>query len=209
MKNKLLKKRLTISFLGLILGGVGYSLFLLIAYLFVFGSNEAVNLAAYTRYLLSYCMALFTFLLTFFVVKIEISPRITSHKNNTRESIKAIVLISLTFYLSHVLSTKVETYLPPSLEAIRESVQETRTTRDGFEKSLIWRKYLQDSELRAYIIAQRSTGYDTLVLIHTLYPTHITWVKDYSVATELYHNHPGLAIPWTQLSPLKIGLNMY
>jgi|GEM_PF-866212 len=199
VRNKLLKKRLIVTFLGLVLGGIGYSLAILIAYLFVFGSNEAVNLAAYTRYILSYFMAFFIFLLVFFVVKTEPPPKPVSPKKSLSESIKAIVFVSLSLYLSHVLISKVEIYLPESPQAVRQSVHETIITRNEFEKSLIWKEYLQDQKLETYMIAQASTGYDTLVLIHTLYPTHITWTKDYSVATELYHNYPGLGDPWTMI----------
>ena len=199
VKNKLLKKRLIVSFLGLILGGIGYSLSILVVYLFVFGSNEAVILASYTRYMLSYFIAFFTFLLVFFVVRTESLPKKTSPKKSFSENIKAIIFVSLSLYLSHVLINKVEIYLPESPQVVRQSVQDTIIARKEFDKSLIWKEYLQDPKRRTYIIAQGSVGYETLVLIHTLYPTHITWTRDYSVGTELYHNHPSLGDPWTMI----------
>lgn len=144
-------------------------------------------------------MAFFIFLLVFFVVKTESPPKPASPKKGLSENIKAIIFVSLSLYLSHVLISKVEIYLLESSQVVRQSVHQTIMARDEFEKSLIWKEYLQDPEMRAYIIAQRSMGYETLVLIHTLYPSHLTWTRNYSVATEPYHNQPGFGDPWTMI----------
>lgn len=188
------KKRLLFAFCGTIIGGILYTGLILFFYISIFGSYESVMLASYSRYILSYFIGIFFFLLIFILQESTSVKFKIVYLNNLRIITLVVVLFSFFFYLSY---KNVDTIKIHILKA-RESVHNIRGMRDGYNQILIWKKYFSDIDNKdLYILSPGDQGYDYITIIHTLYPIYIEWKQDYSVALEPYF--PQLNDPWTKI----------
>lgn len=191
---KKFKKRLAFAFCAMIIGGILYTVFILFVYLSIFSSYEAVMLASYSRYILSYFIGIFIFLLIFLFQ----DSRLIFQKKNLLANLKVILLIVLLLSsFSYLFYKNLNTIKTNIIEA-RDSVHNIRGMRDGYDQILVWEKYFSEIDNKElYIISPGDQGYDYLAMIHTLYPVHIEWKQDYSVALEPYY--PELNDPWTKI----------
>lgn len=191
------KKRLGTAIFCSLLGGIFYLVLLLILYISVFSPYEAVRLASYSRYALSYMLGVFFFFLVFFLVELRFTLKKTSVKNNLLYNVRIILITVLLFFFYHYLLVESKDNLKSHIFEARTSVNNSIQLRERYNDILIWEKYFDDENYEPYIISQGTTGFDYIVIIHTLYPTHIKWKQDYSVGLEPYF--PQLDDPWTMI----------
>lgn len=188
-------KRLIVTFLSLTIGSILYVSILLVFYLFLISSYEALILASYERYTLSYVIGLFLCLLAFIIL--SPSKKKPLWRNNFFKwgTILISVIIISSAYIFLFNNTK--TYIKTEIINARVSVNKTIALQEPFNGIKQWLDYSSFSQDRIYIISPGDNGQDKLKLIYTLYPTDIKWITDYSVALEPYY--PELNDPWTKI----------
>ncbi len=192
-------KRLAFGLSALMLGWIGYASALLVAYLFVFGQNEATILASYSRYMLSYIIAFFYFSLVFVFIKSSIFLKRLKDRENLSTNLRIILSVLLIFSVYYTIIDKAKKELKEITSQARVTVHNTITTRQEYDKARLWADTFHNNGENIYIITQGSNGFDTLVLMHTLYPSDIGWRSDYSVALTPYYEHFELGDPWTMI----------
>ncbi len=188
--------RLITTFWGIIAGNIVYILILLVFYTFLISEYEALILASYERYLYSYLIGIFFTFLIFILLETD-KDRIEQIKNIYLKNFLKILSTFLLFFIYNSLYNRTKDSINLELLKSRESVHQTIQTREEYNKVLTWNKYFSNKNNQIYIISQGNNGYDSLVILHTLYPTHIKWTWDYSVGLEPYY--PELNDPWTMI----------
>jgi hypothetical protein len=180
-------------------GWIGYALALLIAYLFVFGQNEATILASYSRYMLSYIIAFFYFSLVFIFIKSSIFWKSLKVRGSLTTNLRIVLSVLLIFSVYYTIIDKTKGEIREIILQARPTVHNTITTRQEYDKARLWEDTFHNDGENIYIITQGSNGFDTLVLMHTLYPSNIGWRSDYSVSLAPYYEHFELGDPWTMI----------
>ncbi|MBP8689288.1 hypothetical protein KBH77_02970 [Patescibacteria group bacterium] len=188
--NKLIKKRLLISFISLIIGNFIYLGILLYSYMFIFSNYEGLRLASYNRYMLSYLIVDFFFLLVFFIIQGKSQIELKT-LNNTLNNIKNVIYCITIFFIFNFLYEN--TKYPISLNVVhaRESVSKTIETRKPYDEISKWSKYITNTKEKTCMISQADQGLNKLILMHTVYPSNTEWLTDYSISmTPYYENDP-------------------
>jgi len=188
--------RIIALFGGIIAGYIVYIGILLVFYTFLMGKYEALILASYERYLYSYLIGIFFAFLIFILLDIG-KNRFENIKNNLLKNFIIILSTFLIFFIYNSLYNRTKDTIDLELLKSRESVHQSIQSREKYNKVLDWNKYFSDNNNRIYIISQGDRGFDSLVILHTLYPTHIKWTWDYSVGLVPYY--PELDDPWTMI----------
>lgn len=187
--------RLIINFLLLIFGSLSSVFVVLITYLFIFSEYEALNLASFERYLLSYIISVFFAFLLFLLLK----PKKTTNPKNQILLIKETINISkhlFLFVIFFLLLFSTIGSLKNNIILARNSVHSTIGARNPYTKILKIKEYVPpEKEKSVYVLTQGDNGYKKLVLIYNLIPTNMEWKKDYSVSLTQYY--PELNDPWT------------
>lgn len=189
------KKRLLFALLEAIIGGAFYIGFLLLLYLSIFSKYEAVNLASYSRYVLSYMIGIFFFFFIFILQESRLSTYKTISQKKFIYELKLVMSVLLIFFLYHFLLNTTLDNIKSNILQARDSVNKTILIREKYNKILIWKEYFSDPSNQPYLISQSDRGFDYFAIVHTLYPAQIEWRQDYSVALEPYY--PELNDPWT------------
>lgn len=188
--------RIILTFFGIIAGNFVYIAILLIFYTFLMSEYEAFILASYERYLYSYLIGIFfTFLI--FILLDKGTNRFRHIKNKLIKNFLIILSAFLIFFIYNSLYTRTKDSVDLELLKARDSVHQTIQIREEYNKVLDWTKYFSNINYKTYILSQADRGFDSLVILHTLFPSHINWTRDYSVGLELYH--PQLNDPWTMI----------
>lgn len=165
-------KRYNFAFIGVITGAVIYSISMLVLYLFTYSEYEAIRLASISRYLNTYLLAMFLFLLSILCYcignkKIVINP--TKHS----------------FYILLILLLLTNTDAVASYSFLNNiKINQTISTREPYTdlekvKHTIEKNEAKNKPERLYFIAQGDKGYDYWVARYTLTPyfinSNMTW----------------------------------
>lgn len=187
--------RLIINFLLLIFGSLSYIFVILITYLFIFSEYEALNLASFDRYILSYLISIFFAFLLFLLLK----PRETSSQEKQIPLIKETLNIFkhlFLFMIFFLLLFSTRQSIKENIIFARNSVNSTIGAREPYKRVLKLKHYVpEEKEKYTYVLTQGNDGYKKLALIYNLIPTNMEWKKDYSVSLTQYY--PTLNDPWT------------
>jgi hypothetical protein len=187
--------RMIVNFTILVVGSLSVVFVILITYLFIFSEYEALNLASFGRYIMSYFIGIFFAYLLFILLEPEESlnqDRLSPFLEKTSTITKYFLILSL--YLLLIFNTigSIKEHIIYS----RASVHSTIGAREPFGKILEWSAYMpKEKGKEIYILTQGDNGYKKLVLIYNLIPTNMEWKKDYSVSLTQYY--PELGDPWT------------
>ncbi len=194
-KKEINVKRMIINFFILIIGSLSVVFVILITYLFIFTEYEALTLASFGRYIMSYFVGIFFAFLIFILLEPRKALDQKPFSPFLKESstiIKYFLIFSLYFLLIFNTRGSINTHL---LNA-RESVHSSIATREDYSGIISWTKYIPEGkEGELYIIAQADKGFVKLMTIYNLIPTEMEWITDYSVSTEHYYPE----YPWTKI----------
>lgn len=187
--------RLIVNFFLLIFGSLSSIFVILITYLFIFSEYEALNLASFGRYILSYIIGIFFAFLLFLLLKPKKSSSVKIQRPFVKETInilKHLFLFMAFFLLLFTTSRSIK----ENIIFARDSVHSSITTREYYGRIINWSKYIpEDKEGKLYVIAQADKGLIKLITIYNLIPTDMKWITDYSVSTEHYYPE----YPWTKI----------
>lgn len=178
-------KTILVAFSGIVIGNFVYIGILLLSYLYIFSEREALILASYHRYMSSYIIGVLFFLLLFIISKVK--------KDNISRGKIILQNLSLVFstlailFIINYFNKDIKTTLKSNILDARQSVEAGKAFRSQYNVILNWSEYFEDKERRLYIISQGDYGVDKLILMHTIYPSNVEWIPDYSVSTEPYH----------------------
>lgn len=196
--------RLSSTFLTIFAGNFMYLCILLFSYVFIFSEFEANALASYDRYMLSYIIGFFYILLLFTLEKptnFNVKKKFFKFWN----CLSIIIFIIAVFFSYNFLYNNTVPYIKLEIMNARDTVKQSIEMREPYNKILDWSEFLdQDSKL--YFISQMDKGFNKLVIMHTIYPSNMKWVPDYSVSTEPYYSE----YPWTKIiSPVEWDKYVY
>jgi hypothetical protein len=183
------KRREIVLFLGIIFGAGIYLVILYLSYLFIFEPWEAVRIASYERYVFSYGIAMLTSFLFFLTVKPKPFP-----KSIVRRMAICILIVSFWYWLVSNSTVAIKSDI---LNA-RSVAQWTMANREGYSNILRWSDEINADGEKLYTLVQQSKGDHKLILMHTLYPSRLEWIKDYSVNIEPYYPE-WIEDPWTTI----------
>jgi len=188
-------KRLIVTFLSLTIGGILYISALFVFYMFLIAPYEALILASYERYTLSYVIGLFFCLLIFIILTpSKIKPLWRNNFFKWGTILISVITISSAYLFLFYNTAK---YVKSEIINARVSANKTIAIREPYNRIIPWTNYSSFRKSRVYIISQADRGLDKLMLIYTLYPTDMEWIRDYSVALEPYY--PEQSDPWTMI----------
>jgi len=189
-------KRLLFTYWEIVVCSTIYLFALLLFYLFIIWDYEALFLASYERYVLSYIIGLCFSLLLFLILDSD-----NSHHKKIKKGFFYYSKIALSFFTVLFTYGLLLFYTIPFIKTdvfnARESANNTLQIRKPYDLVTQWSKYFSNKDKKIYIISQGSTGLDKLILIYTTYPNNITMVMDYSVSLTAYY--PELKDPWTKI----------
>ncbi|PKN02634.1 hypothetical protein CVU76_01180 [Candidatus Dojkabacteria bacterium HGW-Dojkabacteria-1] len=188
-------KRIIVNFIVLTLGSLSVVFVILITYLFIFTEYEALTLASFGRYIMSYFVGIF-FAYSIFII---LEPKDELDQNRFSPFLKessTIIKYFLTFSLYFLLIFNTRGSINTHFLNARESVHSSIATREDYGGIISWTKYIpEEKEGELYIIAQADKGFVKLVTIYNLIPTEMEWITDYSVSTQHYYPE----YPWTKI----------
>ena len=178
-------KRIIVAFSGLIIGNFIYIGVLLLSYLYIFSEREALILASYHRYMSSYIIGILFFLLLFIILRVKRNH--ISRKDSIQQNLSIIFSALAILLVINYFNKDIETTIKSNILDTRETIEAGKAFRLQYDVILNWSKYFQDNNKRLYIISQADFGVDKLILMHTIYPSNVKWISDYSVSTKPYH----------------------
>ncbi len=168
-------------------GSLAYALFLLLAYSYTFSEYEAVRLASFDRYMLSYLIGMILALLIFII---ELPDKAIWKEKGGSAAAKALVGVFLLAVIVSTVFAAAGDHLP---------VSQTVEEREPFNQVLEWSNFMAEvSDQRIAVIAQGSLGHEVNVLNYMIYPNKFNNIgRDYSVALQPYY--PQYDDPWTMI----------
>lgn len=156
IKKSKLKTSYIFSEFTIILGGLGYALLILIAYLILFSEYEALRLASYERYISTYTLGMLLIIVALIINKYSNILR----KNNIFCIISIISLICIINYSA----------LLNMVKYARDSINNTKDIRNQYKKfKSITDKYVKKGDL-LYFISTNDDGIDFYIARYELTP---------------------------------------
>jgi hypothetical protein len=195
IKRQISSIRLKFAIIGMTIGCALYSLILLIFYMFIIWSYEALILASYERYIFTFvigaCISLLIYLL------LDPPQHVKSPKSSWNEILKVLNSITI-FTLLYILVNSTKSYIKSDILSARNTISASYTERTPYTAIIKWREDIIKPEEKLYIISQGSSGFDKLELVYNIYPANVNlMVMDYSVSLSPYF--PELNDPWTMI----------
>lgn len=151
------KKRMVYTSILLLLGGMAYALFLLIAYLFAFGVSEAMSLASHERYFASYLCGVVILLFAKFVSEYE-------DRNERRKRTVGCVVLGILLVIVPI----------NNLIVTNMDISFTKDTTFGFDKLQEMERSFGKKGDNVYFVCNNSTGGSCWMFRNTCSPMRVS-----------------------------------